>query len=252
MRKLITLIATLAVMMSVMAVPAFADGEDTGVLNVVHGIPGVEVDVCASGDVTGGKYIELIDKFNFKDIEDGIELPTGDYNAFVRGESDEPCDESQVAFGLIAKGLTLPAGANVSVVANLDQGGTPELSVFVNNTDPLRRWSSRITVRHTADAPTVDVYTGRYARWTWKTFDDVSNGDEGSRKFWAGRRYIGLALEDSQSRKDIAIGPIKTYLHPTANNVFYAVGSLEGGTFEIISQVIEVEREKSRWRFWRF
>jgi len=142
----------------------------------------------------------------------------------------------------------------VSVVANLTGNADApfELSVFVNNTDSLRRWASRITVRHTADAPTVDVYTGRYARWTWKTFDDVSNGDEGSRKLWAGRRYIGLALEDSQSRKDIAIGPIKTYLHPTANNVFYAVGSLEDGTFEIISQVIEVEREKSRWRFWSF
>ena len=247
MRRLITLIATLAVMTSVMAVPAFATERDNGVLNVVHGIPGVEVDVCASGDLTEGEYIELIDKFNFKDIEEGIQLPAGDYNAFVRAQTDAPCDESQVAFGLIAKGLTLPAGANVSVVANLDFGGTPELSVFVNNTDPQRRWASRITVRHTADAPTVDVYTGRYARWTWKTFDDVSNGDEGSRQFWAGRRYIGLALDNSKSRRDIAIGPIKTYLHPTANNVFYAVGSLDDGTFEIISQVIEVDQKRSRW-----
>lgn len=251
MRKLTTLVGALAMLMTVFAAPGLAADTETGVLNVVHGIPGVEVDVCARGEVTGNAYIELIDGFNFKDIEDGIELPAGDYDAFVRAATDGVCDESQVAFGLIAKGLTLPAGANVSVVANLDADGTPELSVFVNNTDPLRRWVSRFTVRHVAQAPTVDVYSGRYARWTWKNFDDVSNGEEGSRTLWAGRRYVGLALEDSRSRADVAVGPIKTYLAPTANNIFYAVGSLEGGTFDIIQQVIEVERERNWWWSWK-
>jgi hypothetical protein len=253
MKRLITLIAALAVFMTAFAAPGLADGGTDGTLNVVHGIPGAVVDVCASGDATGNAYAKVAPNFEFKDIAT-LELPEGAYDAFVQlATGDDACDASNALPGLAATGLFLPGGANVSVVANLTgvDDAPFELSVFVNNTDPLRRWVSRFTVRHVADAPTVDVYSGRYARWTWKNFDDVAQGDEGSRKLWAGRRYIGLALEDSQSRADIAIGPIESYLAPTANNIYYAVGSLEDGTFDIIQQVIEVERKRSWWWNWK-
>jgi len=53
-----------------------------GVLNVVHGIPGVPVDVCARGEVTGGEFAKVVSGFTFKQIET-LPLPTGYYDANV-------------------------------------------------------------------------------------------------------------------------------------------------------------------------
>ena len=57
---------------------------------------------------------------------------------------------------VITQTLAVPSGANVSVVANVE-GGTPNLQAFANDLSPVVEGSSRVTVRHTANAPTVDI-----------------------------------------------------------------------------------------------
>ena len=53
--------------------------------------------------------------------------------------------------------MKVPAGANITVVAHLDRGRQPVLTPFVNDTSAIDAGKARITVRHTAAAPAVDV-----------------------------------------------------------------------------------------------
>ncbi len=54
----------------------------------------------------------------------------------------------------------VPSGANITVVAHLDAAGKPVLTPFVNDTSRLAPGKARLTVRHTAAAPAVDVRAG--------------------------------------------------------------------------------------------
>ena len=56
-----------------------------------------------------------------------------------------------------ANDVAVPGGANVTVVAHLNEGGTPVLTPFVNDIKATAAGQARITVRHTAAAPAVDV-----------------------------------------------------------------------------------------------
>jgi hypothetical protein len=60
---------------------AEAANSGTGTLNVVHGIPDAEVDICARGEKTEGGFTKVITGFNFEDIET-LELPEGNYAGY--------------------------------------------------------------------------------------------------------------------------------------------------------------------------
>jgi hypothetical protein len=56
-----------------------------------------------------------------------------------------------------AKGVKVPAGANITVVAHLDASGDPALTPYVNDVSRIPAGQARLIVRHDAAAPTVDV-----------------------------------------------------------------------------------------------
>lgn len=234
MRRAIVLAMSVAMALTLMVSPAIATGSSTGVLNVVHGIPGLDVDVCASGDVTGNEFAKVAEDFVFKDIAT-LELPEGAYDATVIPAGGD-CVADAV---LSASGLFLPAGANVSVVANLDADGTPELSVFVNDTSRLRWWQTSLTVRHTAAAPEVDVVVERrfFRRW-WPVgaiFQDVANGEEGTKVGLVGKYRVSVNLADTDTT---VLGPAKLWLPRRTGTIVYAVGSAADGTLDVIVQKV--------------
>jgi len=130
-------------------------------LNVVHGIPGVDVNVCLNGS-------EAIPGFMYGDVEADVALPEGSYDVKIVASADE-C--SGVAI-LEANGVELMGGKNYTAVAYVDEGGTPTLGLFKNGTKPVARGTAKMVVRHTAAAPAVDVWVNGGL-----VFTDLMNGE---------------------------------------------------------------------------
>ncbi len=141
------------------AAPAGAAANAT--LNVVHGIPGVDVNVCVNGAVA-------IPDFNPGEVVSGVELPGGAYDVKIVALADG-CTDAAI---LEAGGVQLKSGKNYTAVAHLMEDGTPTLGLFKNNSRPVAKGTARLIVRHTAAAPAVDLWAngGVLAR-------DVANGD---------------------------------------------------------------------------
>jgi Domain of unknown function (DUF4397) len=146
-------IRTLALALALAVVPASAAfAQEAGIITVVHGIPGEDdfpVDVYVNGDLT-------LEGFTFGSVTDPLELPAADYDIEIfPGGADPEADEPA-----LSDTVTLPAGANASIVAHLTESGDPELTVFVNDTSPIDAGNGRVVLRHTAAAPAVDVLSG--------------------------------------------------------------------------------------------
>jgi hypothetical protein len=116
-------------------------------LNVVHGIPGVDVNVCVNG-------AEAIPDFNPGEVVTGVALPAGSYDFKIVAAADE-CAGTAI---LEAAGVALADGKNYTAVAYLMEDGTPTLGLFTNKVKPVDKGTARVQVRHTAAAPEVDVW----------------------------------------------------------------------------------------------
>ena len=215
----IILAATGAVLLPVaFAVPAQAAGSDAQV-SVFHGVPGLTVDVYANGD-------PILEDFEPGTITDPLTLPAGEYKLEVR-EAGTPAD-SEAAISATA---TVPAGANVTVAAHLDAEGTPVLTPFVNDVQALEAGQARLTARHTAAAPAVDVRAGGSA-----VFSGVTNPQEGVTDLPAGTVSADVALAGTDT---VAIGPADVDLAEGVNTIVYAWGSAEDGNLALAVQTID-------------
>ncbi|MGZ8607450.1 MAG: DUF4397 domain-containing protein, partial [Actinomycetota bacterium] len=152
--------ATLAVSMLGVGTASAADAS----LNVVHGIPGVDVEVCVNGDVA-------IPGFNPGEVVTGVALPAGSYEVKIVAAADT-CDDAAI---LEATGIALASDRNYTAIAYLSEDGTPTLGLFKNNVRPVPARSARLTIRHTAAAPAVDVWANGGV-----LLQDVPNGASAS------------------------------------------------------------------------
>jgi hypothetical protein len=144
-RRLGLSVAATAIALTSFAGPAFAAAPTGATVNVVHGIPGVKVDVCVAGSAV---------KTNFKYGQQfRATLPAGAYRFVVRVDAPLPCKGPVV----IKQAVTLTDGLNATAVANY-VAGAPALSIFVNDLTGTTTEKATITVRHTARAPMVDVW----------------------------------------------------------------------------------------------
>ncbi len=137
------------------AAPATAQ-EDSHVL-VLHAVPGLTVDVYVNGE-------ETVPDFEPGTLTDPLTLPAGDDDIDVYADGADPDTDDPA---ISADGVTVPGGANVTLVAHLTEGGDPTLSAFVNDTSAIESGQTRLTVRHTAAAPAVDVRAGEPPRHRW-------------------------------------------------------------------------------------
>ncbi|MDH4113097.1 MAG: DUF4397 domain-containing protein [Actinomycetota bacterium] len=172
-KRIIGLAVGLATTMALFGVGTAQAGTPKFTLNVVHGIPGVEVDVCVNG-------AKAITGFEPGDVVSGVRLPQGEYRLKVT-----PAGEACSAAILNAKAdLQGGRNRNYTVVANLDDHGSPNLALFRNNTRKTESGEARVIVRHTADAPAVNVWAdgsplnrGRRFVWGEQRRWDVPEGD---------------------------------------------------------------------------
>lgn len=189
-----------------------------GIVTVVHGVPDLTVDVYVNGDLT-------LEDFAPGTVTDPLTLPAGDYDLAIR-----PADADPSSDPAIAGSTTLPAGANASIVAHLSASGDPMLSVFVNDVSTIATGETRITVRHTAAAPEVDVRANESV-----VFSSLANPDEAKADIAAGTISADVVLAGTDT---VALGPADLTLAEGTNTIVYAVGSAEAGNLSLLTQSI--------------
>ena len=119
------------------AAPAMAD-EHTATVSVLHAVPDLPVDVYANGE-------RLIDDFQPGTLTDPLQLPAGSYDLALF-PADAPDGSGDPL--LSADGVSVPAGANATVVAHLSADGQPALTPVVNDVSAVPAGQARVTVRH--------------------------------------------------------------------------------------------------------
>ncbi|MBB0247070.1 DUF4397 domain-containing protein [Streptomyces alkaliphilus] len=205
-----------------LAIPASADehGDDTATVSVLHGVPGLTVDVYANGEI-------LLPDFRPGTLTDPLELPAGSYDLAVYEAGADP-DEAAPA---IEQTVEVPGGANATVAAHLSAGGDPQLTAFVNDTSEIAAGESRLTVRHVAAAPAVDVRAGGTP-----VFEGLENPNEASADLPAGIVEADVVLAGTD---DVVIGPAELDLTEGVSTIVYAWGSAEDGTLDLAVQSID-------------
>jgi hypothetical protein len=203
--------------------PMSADAADSGdaTVSVLHAVPGLTVDVYANGD-------ELIPNFKPGTLSDPLEVPAGTYDLQVFKDGDDP-DSAKPA--IEAKGVKVPAGANATVVAHLDADGNPSLTPFVNDTSATAPGQARLTVRHTAAAPAVDVRADGKV-----VFGGLVNPKEATADVAAGTYTADVVLAGT---KKVAIGPADLDLTEGTSTIVYAWGSAKDDNLQLAVQTID-------------
>ncbi|HET6712644.1 MAG TPA: DUF4397 domain-containing protein [Actinomycetota bacterium] len=210
-KRIIGLAVALATTMALFgAAPAQATGSSKFTLNVVHGIPGLTVDVCVNG-------AKAITDFEPGDVVSGVRLPEGEYRLKVT-PAGEPCSAA-----VLSAMADLAGGRNYTVVANLDDHGDPNLALWRNNTRKTDAGEARVVVRHMADAPAVNVWAngsplnrGRQFDWGSMRGWDVPEGDY--------EVFVSLARQS-----DPVIGPADLSLEAGFRYQVYAWGNGTAG-----------------------
>lgn len=193
-----------------------AAAAESGTVYVVHGVPGLTVDVYVNGkaELTGFKPGE---------VAGPLSLPPGSYDVAVR-----KAGEAATAAPAIDKTVTLPAGANVSLVAHLSAAGAPTLTAFANPVGGPANGKARLVVRHTAAAPAVDVLADGKP-----VFTGLTNPNQQTADLAPGPVSAAVALAGTTKP---VIGPADLTLKAGQATVAYAIGSAQDQTLQFVTQ----------------
>jgi len=206
--------------------PAMA-AEHESTVSVLHAVPGITVDVFIDG-------AEAIADFEPGTLTDPMMLAAGSYDIQVFADGGTP-DTAEPA--IEALGVEVPEAANLTLVAHLDEGGAPTLSAFANDTDPVAAGQARLTVRHLAAAPAVDIRAGGSV-----IVEGLTNPEEASLETAAGAVSADVVLAGTET---VAIGPADLELAEGANSIVTAWGSAADGNLALAVQVVEAHSAPS-------
>lgn len=237
--KLRTKIAAAAGLTAALVSPAAVAGAQeeasTSTVTVIHGIPGKDLgldDNALAVDVKVDDSCVLTD-FTFGDVSPRLELPEGMYDIAV-SLSDGACG-GDVA--IEADDVAVPGGVNATAVAHLDDEGAPTLGVFVNDLSPAGLYRTRVAVHHLANAPTVDIDVTKSQPMLWShpfiSVEGISNGEQAVADTWVGTYNVDIFPAGG----DEAVFSVEDLSLIARYYGVYAVGSLENGTFTLITDM---------------
>lgn len=202
-----------------LALPASAATTQSAQLSVLHAIPDTPVDVYVNGELT-------LDDFTPGDLAGPLELPAGSYEVALT--APDAADASAPVLGPAT--IALEAGANYTAVAHLTEAGEPGLNLFTNDISQTAPGQGRLTVRHTAAAPAVDILAGGSP-----VIENLTNPNEAKLDLPAGTVSAAVALTGTT---DPVIGPADVAIEEGVNTIVYAWGSAEDGNLAIAAQTI--------------
>ena len=201
------------------AVPAQALSATTADLYVLHAVPDLPVDVYVNGDLT-------LDDFQPGDLAGPLDLPAGTYSVAITAAT--ATDASAPAIGPID--LTLAAGTSYTAVAHLDAAGTPTATLFTNDLSTIPAGEGKLTVRHTAAAPAVDVLANGTPAFT-----NLVNPNEVKANLPVGTISASVAATGTTAP---VIGPADVQIQEGVNTIVYAWGSLADNNLALAVQTI--------------
>ncbi len=212
------------------ATPAQAGGwhhdDAPAKLSVLHGVPGLTVDVWVDGNLT-------LDDFTPGTLAGPLELAAGDYEIAITASDATSADNPVIG----PVDVELDDGGDYTAVAHLDADGAPTATLFTNDTKaPRNDNKGKLTVRHVAAAPAVDVLAGGTA-----VIEGLSNPDEQTLKLEAGTVSASVAAAGTTAP---VIGPADVTVEAGKNTIVYAWGSLADGTLAVAVQVVD---SADRW-----
>jgi hypothetical protein len=197
-----------------------AQAADNAQVSILHGVPGATVDVYANDKA-------LLKNFKPGTLTDPQSLPAGSYDLKVVKAGDGADGDAVIE----ADNVKVPGGANITVVAHLNEDGDPSLTPFVNDVSKIPAGKARITVRHTAAAPAVDVRAGGDP-----VFTNLSNPNEKSAEVDAGTVKADVVLKGTD---DVVIGPASLDLAEGTSTIVYAWGSAEDDNLKLAVQTVK-------------
>ncbi len=202
------------------ASPAFA--ADDAKLSVVHGIPGATVDVWVNGALT-------LDDFTPSTVAGPLSLAAGTYSVAITA-SDATSATDKVVLGPID--LPLGAGTNSTAVAFLGTDGKPTAKLFSNDISKTEAGKGRLTVRHVANAPAVDVLANGAAAIT-----GLNNPDEKVLNLAEGT--ISASVVAAGTTTPALLGPADVPIKSGVNTIVYAYGSAADKSLALAVQTID-------------
>ncbi len=224
-KRLISVSAAALAALSV-AAPVGAQTSDPSDVYVVHGVPGVTVDVYVNGALT-------LEDFTPSSVAGPLSLPAADYEIAVYA-AEPGATEAQAGdrtdSAVIDETETVPAGANVSLVAHWADETTLALTPFVNDVSAATVPNGRLEIRHAAAAPEVDIVAGGAAV---APFTELVTGDAAAADLPAGDYPTGIAATGTT---DVLVEAPVTVERGTYT-IVYAVGRF-GTDFALVSQSI--------------
>ena len=201
-----------------LAGPANA-AEGDAQLSVLHGVPGLTVDVWVNGDRT-------LDDFTPGSLAGPLALPAGAYQIAITAA--DAADASAAVIGPVT--VNLAANGNYTAVANLDAAGKPTANLFTNDVSQIAAGKGKLTVRHTAAAPAVDVLAGGSAVVT-----NLANPNEQTLTLDPGTVSAAVAATGTTAP---VIGPADVTIAEGTHTIVYAWGSLADKNLQLAVQTI--------------
>lgn len=217
MKRMLTVVTVFLALLLGLQIPN-AGADDHVRIHLIHGIPGVDVDVEVGGD-------NVIEGFAFGDTQD----LSGFAGATLEGLKVKVAGTDDVAID--AGDVALPSEGNFTVIAHLDAEGTPTLAVFENDESAIDAGNGRLVVRHTAAAPAVDVLANGAV-----AFANLENPNSVAADLPAGS--IEAAVVPAGASEPVVIGPADLPINEGESLIVYAVGSLEGETLTVLTESI--------------
>ncbi len=200
------------------AAPANAISATTADLYVLHAVPNTPVDVWVNGAV-------LLPNFQPGTLTDPLDLAPGDYEVVITAVGD-PITSPVIGPAT----LPLAAGTSYTVVAHLAEDGSPTASLFTNDLSTIPAGEGKLTVRHTAAAPAVDILANGAAAFT-----NLSNPDEVKANLPVGTISAAVAATGTTAP---VIGPADVQIQEGVNTIVYAWGSLQDDNLALAVQTI--------------
>ncbi|MGF1647278.1 MAG: DUF4397 domain-containing protein [Kineosporiaceae bacterium] len=219
-RALAAAAAAAVAMVPLGAVAAQADTAETTDVTIVHGLDGLVVDVFVDGALA-------VDDFEYTNIV-VAELEPGDYTVQVKASDASEAEDPAAEPAILETAATVGADP-FTVVAQLDAAGAPTLGVYTDDFSEPADGEARVTVRHAAAAPEVDILVDGASAGL------IENGDQLSADLPAATYDVEVQAGGATVE---ALTPGEVELPAGSSVIAYAVGSLEGQTLDLIVDII--------------
>jgi len=232
----------------ILAVGSSAIADHSAVLTYIHGIPGLPepLDVFADGN--------YLFTFDFNESQDSLDVRADTFFIEMKMSGQT----------LLSRKIELEEGKNYTAIAHLtvydheqalskpDVRPSIKLTIFENDVTPLKNWATRLTLRHTAEAPSMDVAVRRgmdgtkfFARVPGLSNNDTEVPSEfGPVDVWRG--YFTPVFFLSGTNEEIFKSSSPLIMGRGFHYIIYSIGSVLDGSFRLFVQAIDLrasERE---------